>query len=224
MSVAEILLQIFSGPDRTAYVVIFHAAIYALIAFCILHSLLASNRVKNWVAEHFPALARHYRLLYNFAAVITLIFPVYLLGDAGPALWALPAPYNWLMNTLALAAIAGFFWSLRYYNLREFIGLAQISSEENNAAKLIISPLHRLVRHPWYFFMLVVMWTRQMNGTQFIFALVVTIYLIIGSRLEENKLIKQFGDSYRNYRSKVNGLIPLPWKILSNEEQNKLNS
>jgi methanethiol S-methyltransferase len=219
---SELLLQIFSRPDQTAYVVIFYAAIYALIAFCLLHSLLATNWLKRWMTQHFPRVAHHYRLLYNIIAIITLIVPVYLLGDAGPALWSWPTPYDWLMNALALAAIAGFFWSLRYYNLREFIGLPSVNPETINSAQLIISPLHRYVRHPWYFFMLVLIWTREMNSTQFIFALIVTAYLVIGSRLEENKLIAQFGDSYRNYSDKVSGLIPLPWKILSRSEQVRL--
>jgi len=49
-------------------------------------------------------------------------------------------------------------------------------------------------------------------------ALAITLYFVLGSRLEERKLIAVHGDTYRRYRAKVPGLLPLPWKRLSREE------
>lgn len=144
--------------------------------------------------------------------------------DRRPSLWLWPTPLNWLADSAAVFAVAGFIWSLKFYDLREFAGFHYPSKQNAfEVAKLRISPLHRFVRHPWYFFMLVIIWTREMNQTQLVSAIVVTLYLIIGSRQEENKLIAQFGDSYRDYRSQVNGLIPLPWKILSRNGQKKFD-
>jgi protein-S-isoprenylcysteine O-methyltransferase Ste14 len=42
--------------------------------------------------------------------------------------------------------------------------------------------------------------------------LVTLIYLIIGSRLEEQKLIREYGAAYEGYRKKVKSLIPWVWR------------
>ena len=57
-----------------------------------------------------------------------------------------------------------------------------------------------------------------MNTSFLISAILISLYLIIGSRLEEGKLIAFHGDQYRMYRKYVAALIPLPWRVLSKEK------
>jgi hypothetical protein len=45
-----------------------------------------------------------------------------------------------------------------------------------------------------------------------------TLYFIVGSRLEEAKLLAYHGAVYRRYRERVPGLMPLPWKTLTAHE------
>jgi protein-S-isoprenylcysteine O-methyltransferase Ste14 len=45
-----------------------------------------------------------------------------------------------------------------------------------------------------------------------------TAYFIVGSRMEERKLIAYHGERYRRYMAKVAGLVPLPWKTISKAE------
>ena len=82
----------------------------------------------------------------------------------------------------------------------------------------VISPLHRFVRHPWYFLGMVIIWTRDMNAAFLVTAAAVSIYFIIGSKLEERKLIVYYGDVYRRYMQRVSGLFPVPWRVLSRRE------
>ena len=86
--------------------------------------------------------------------------------------------------------------SLKYYDGREFLGLRQLN--ERNASvddqeQFQLSPLHRWVRHPWYFFALVIIWTRDMNSAMLIAAILMTLYFVIGSRLDERKLLRYHG-------------------------------
>ena len=81
-----------------------------------------------------------------------------------------------------------------------------------------LSPFHRHVRHPWYFFSLILIWTRDMNGAMLVSAVLLTLYFVVGSHLEERKLIAFHGDVYRRYMQRVPGLIPLPWRSLSPAE------
>jgi protein-S-isoprenylcysteine O-methyltransferase Ste14 len=45
-------------------------------------------------------------------------------------------------------------------------------------------------------------------------AILMTFYFVIGSRLEERKLLRYHGEIYHRYRERVPGLVPLPWKYL----------
>lgn len=188
-----------------------------------LHSWLAGLGLKERVGRRWPALLPAYRLLFNGLAVVLLIPPLWLTWAwPGEALWRWPA---WVAWPAALVTVAGFLWSLRWYDGMDFIGLRQWRSRGAPSAwhdSLVLSPLHRYVRHPWYSLGLLFLWTRDLNAGWLVATLAVTVYLVIGSRLEENKLIEAFGESYRRYRDRVPALLPLPWRYLSRTEAETL--
>ena len=201
-----------------------HMALLAIswLTYFAMHSLLASLWLKSWLAAHFPRIVPIYRLGFNSFAVLTLL-PIlwWTLHDRGPALWIWRWPLGWLANGLALAAIIGFMVSLKHYDTQEFLGMRQWKSGSqrvHDQEGFHLSPFHRYVRHPWYFFGLVLIWTRDMNSATLLSAVMTTIYFVIGSWLEEGKLQIYHGDIYRRYMKSVPGLIPLPWKSLSVEE------
>jgi len=163
-----------------------------------------------------------YRLFFNLLALLLLLPPLYLTYHLnGPWLWRWSGPAGWFVNGLALLAIALFYWTLRYYDSGEFIGLKQwrkrLESVEDQE-HFHLSPIHRFVRHPWYFLALVLIWSRDMNLPFLLTAIVITLYFWIGSRLEESKLMAYHGSLYQRYRERVPGLLPLPWRYLSKEE------
>jgi len=194
----------------------------AWLCYFLLHSLLASLLVKRWVAAHRPRLMPLYRLFFNGLALLLLIPPLWLTyAWQGPWLWRWSGPGWWLANGLALIALGLFWWSLRYYDASEFIGLRQWRQREERVEdqeRFHISPLHRFVRHPWYSLGLVLIWTRDMNLAFFWTAVVISLYFIAGSRLEERKLITYHGEAYRRYRALVPGLLPWPGRYLSKQE------
>jgi protein-S-isoprenylcysteine O-methyltransferase Ste14 len=191
-------------------------------AYGVVHSLLASTAMKRWFATHFPDYYRGYRLGYNLLAVVLLAPSLWLmLSYPGPPLWQWPTPVNWMVNGITLMALAGFMWSARYYDTGEFLGTRQLRSQRTepyDEAALSLSPLHRWVRHPWYFLGLAILWTREMDAALLTSAVMLTLYLVIGAHLEDNKLIARYGEPYRRYREKVPGLLPLPWRHLSRED------
>jgi hypothetical protein len=192
------------------------------LGYFVLHSVLASLRVKSWVALHHPERMPLYRLGYNIFAVLMLLPILWLMvRNPGPTLWAWQGLGAWLANGLALAAVIGFMKSLKYYDTQEFLGLRQWKSHTQRVEDLEgfhLSPFHRYVRHPWYSFGLVLIWTRDMNAAMLLSSVMMTVYFIIGSRLEEKKLVVYHGDVYRRYMERVPGLIPMPWKSLTAKE------
>ena len=198
------------------------------LAYFVAHSLLATLRVKHWVARRYPALWPAYRLAYNGLAVLLLAPIVWLIAThRGPLLWAWSGGAAWLANGLALAALYAFVVTLRYYDGREFLGLRRTSDESaesdvTDGGELRLSPLHRYVRHPWYSLALVLIWTRDMNPAGLVSALMMSAYFVIGACFEEARLLRQHGAVYRRYMARVAGLVPLPWKTLGAREATEL--
>ena len=184
-----------------------------------IHSLFASLRFKQFILLSYPGIMPCYRLIFNILAMLLLIPPVFLmLMYPGELVWQWSGNWRYLANSLALLAIAGFIFSLRSYDSSEFIGTRQLKEGRKDIKEresFHLSVFHRYVRHPWYAFALVLIWTRDMYISYLISAILMSLYFIIGSYLEEKKLIAFHGDQYRLYRKKVAALIPLPWRILS---------
>jgi len=196
------------------------------VAYFILHSLLASLRAKRFVQRRFPATLPAYRLVFNALSILLLLPLLWLVHrDPGPLLWAWEGPWRWLAVALWALAAGGFVGASRAYDMSVFLGLRQWRERRQKAEDpeaLHISSMHRFVRHPWYFFALLILWSRDQHLNQTVFYALTTAYLVVGSRLEERKLVRQYGDAYRDYQRKVAGLVPLPWRWLRADEAEAL--
>lgn len=198
----------------------------AWIAYAVVHSVLAAQATKRWVATRLSRLVPAYRLLYNLFAGLALLPILWLLWhDPGPWLWRWRGGLAWVMNGLGLLAVGLLLVGPGLYDLSEFLGLRQFHERREapeDQESFRIATLHRYVRHPWYALSLVVLWTRDMSAARLVSALWITIYFVVGSRLEERKLLARFGEAYREYLTRVPGLLPRPWKILSREDARRL--
>ncbi len=202
------------------------ALVLAWGVYGVIHSWLASLRMKGHVSRRWPWLMPGYRLWFNTVAAILLIPPLWLTFTLpGPQLWQWSGLSWWVANGLALLALLGVLWSLKDYDGSEFLGIRQWRDREmavEDQEAFHISQLHRFVRHPWYSLSLVLIWTRDMDLAFLVTAVVMTLYFILGSRLEERKLMVYHGERYRRYLRLVPGLVPLPWRYLSRQQAEEL--
>lgn len=196
------------------------------LGYFALHSLFASLTVKTYVSTRLPSLIPAYRLGFNFIATLLLIPPLWLMYQGqSQTLWTFTGIALWISHAVAVLAIAGFVYSLKFYDGQAFLGLRQLRDKTQSVTdqeSLYISPLHRFVRHPWYTFALMLIWTRPMDDLLLVTAIMLTLYFFLGSRMEERKLITYHGDIYKSYKSQVPGIIPLPWKFLTAEAAQQL--
>ena len=192
------------------------------LSYFALHSLFASLWLKSRVSLRWPGLMPGYRLMFNLLALLLLIPPLAMMGWLdGEPLWRYGALGDLLRFTFMGLAIAGFAWSLHFYDGREFIGIRQLKQglrDIEDQERLHISPLHRFVRHPWYALGLILVWTQEMDAARLVSAGMITGYLVIGSLLEERKLMIYHGVRYQRYRERVPGLVPLPHRYLTRDE------
>lgn len=198
------------------------------IGYFLIHSLTASLTLKRWVANHFGTLMPAYRLTFNFLSTVLLI-PILLLSYnwRSEPLWHWSPLLFWLTLIITLITIIAFFISTRYYDMAEFMGTRQWrerNDQVEDQEQFVIGKFHRFVRHPWYTMAIIIIWCREMDPIMLTNAIMITLYLIIGSRLEERKLVQYHGEVYKHYCHHVPGLIPRPWRYLSSSEARKLMS
>jgi protein-S-isoprenylcysteine O-methyltransferase Ste14 len=195
------------------------------VAFFVLHSLLASLKLKKKVQSLNPAFLRYYRLMFNLLAIALVLPPVwYMRAYPGVQVWSW-GNLTWLSHMVFVLSVLAFFWTLRYYDGKEFLGIRQIrehSDRLEDQEAFYISPMHRYVRHPWYTLALLIIWTRNMSESFMVSATLITLYFFIGSILEERKLLAYHGEQYQLYRKSVSGIIPLPWKYLGKDDADKI--
>jgi len=117
-----------------------------------------------------------------------------------------------LLGTSALL----FFLGARSYDAGQFLGFRQI--REGNlhngiaeAGELQTSGILGILRHPWYLAAILLIWARPLDISVIIVNAILTIYLIVGTYLEEKKLVREFGEKYRAYQKRVSMLIPYKW-------------
>ncbi len=177
----------------------------------LIHSILASTRAKDWVRAHTRWGSNRYRAIYNLVAAVSLV-PVLLISSrlGGVQLWQWPGRWPRLPNVAAGLVIVGFIYSLRSYDMLAFLGLRNPQGNQ----PLVTDGLHRWVRHPWYSLALIFLWTRDMNTSSLTEAIMLTLYIVGGSRLEERRLANEFGEAYQRYCLTVPALIPRPWRYL----------
>lgn len=192
----------------------------AWFGYFALHSVLAAASVKAWVGSRWPQFLPGYRIAFNLVATLSLIPVLWLVYGADSGwLWQWRGVRAWLANGFAAAAVVCLLVFGSGYDMGEFLGLRQLGADgRDQPESFTVSALHRFVRHPWYCIGLVLIWTRDMNGPLLVSALMITAYFVVGSKLEEAKLLAAYGEPYRRYMAKVPGLIPLPWKYLTASE------
>ncbi|MCU0496269.1 MAG: DUF1295 domain-containing protein [Anaerolineae bacterium] len=189
--------------------------LFALFLYALVHSLLAGTNAKALIRKRMGERAYHgfYRLLYNLFAVITL-FPINLLFVAFPqVVWTIDAPM--LLMIVQGIGVIGVVISLVQIDLGRFLGVRQaIAYFQDEPLPLPDEPLqmggiYRLVRHPLYLFSLMVIFAVPVMTEGYLaFAVGVAAYFILGSLIEEGRLVAAYGESYEQYRARVAWLIP----------------
>ncbi|MCW3789316.1 methyltransferase family protein [Plebeiibacterium sediminum] len=178
-----------------------------------LHSVLASNDVKSYFKKRFPSFYPYYRIFYNLIALFLLI-PMHLFQQSIPPIMLINKGV--LMSVLGggimfVGLILGLL-AFRNYSGKEFVGLDFRNDNVGlKTGNLNVSGLNQYVRHPLYFATLLMVWGYFIIWPTLmvlVIACVISVYLVVGTKLEEKKLIAEFGDQYLQYKKQVPMLIP----------------
>jgi Putative protein-S-isoprenylcysteine methyltransferase len=183
----------------------------SLIFYYVLHSILANTKIKAFLMERFIP-QQYYRLMFNVISV-GLLIPIFYLYKGIPT--SLIFEFMVLENIglgIAVIGILLLILALGQYNLAEFSGTQQLKqSTLLMPESLKTTGFNAYVRHPLYFCGLLILWGGFLSSPTYLFlviSVVSTAYLYFGTKLEEEKLIADFGEEYLNYQKRVGMLIP----------------
>jgi len=127
-------------------------------------------------------------------------------------------PLNIARIILVYASLLMFFWAFFFdYDSLSFFGIRQIlnainKNKINYKNDVKKSGLLGIVRHPMYLALIIYLWCETFTMADIIVHIILTIYIVIGTILEEKKLVLEFGDAYIEYQKEVPMLIPLAIK------------
>lgn len=200
------------------------------VCWCTMHSLLINTTVVDFLKRVFPGLIRNYRFCYNIIACITII-PVVVVTrlQAGEIVFGWYGYSNFLRITMLAIALYLFRGGAKIYDFETFLGIKQYRTGEEqllltDSGEIVEEGVFAVTRHPWYLGSLLLIWSVLPSYPEGVFlaAAILSIYLIIGTLLEEQKILARYGERYRQYSAQVSMLFPWKW-ILRTLSRNREN-
>ena len=180
------------------------------LAFGLVHSLMAACRFKKLCQGVMGRYFAYYRLLYSILALLSLAgVLVWQFSFRSTPVGSFPV-IKWLAGILAgIPGILLMGVSIRKY----FFNLSGVSvlTRQRESDVLATGGLHGYVRHPLYLGTLLFIWTLFFFFpliSNLLSCIMITMYTLIGIRLEEKKLLEKFGEAYASYRKRTPMLIP----------------
>ena len=180
--------------------------------FAIQHSGMARKAFKHWWLRFVPAPIERATYVLFSSAVLALM--IWLWQPVSITVWRIESPLAVALLTSvywlgwALVLVAAFLIShLELFGIKQALDTVLRLKAPDTSFKTPL--LYRLVRHPMYAGFLMAFWaTPHMTVGRLVFAVTCTLYIVIGSRLEEKDLLELFGDPYRRYQQRIGRLIP----------------
>ncbi|MCA3747729.1 MAG: hypothetical protein IN808_01130 [Rubrobacter sp.] len=195
------------------------------------HSLLASRRAKDLACRIVGPRYRNglYRFLYNLQAVVLVAWAARrFLSLPDRELYRVPAPWSLLLRLGQCASVAVLLSGVRVIGVLDFAGISSLldllrgrnprpepeAQGPPSEGELKIAGAFRLTRHPGNLAALgIFLLFPRMTVNRAVLALFVTLYVILGSLHEEQRLRAAYGAAaYDRYRRSVPFLLPRPWK------------
>lgn len=183
------------------------------LLFFIQHSGMVRTPFQIWLASVAP---RHcHPSIYAIASGIVLTAVVLLWQTAPTVCYRFEGPLQLLPLAASALAIAGFIWAVLKLKTFDPFGripiMASVDGREPRPPDFVVQGPYLWVRHPLYFFMLVLIWSAPVvSSDRLLFDVLWTAWIVLGAHLEERDLVVQFGETYRRYQKAVPML--LPWK------------
>jgi protein-S-isoprenylcysteine O-methyltransferase Ste14 len=184
-----------------------------LAAFALQHSVMARPGFKRWWTRLVPTPAE--RSTYVMSTNLVLILLFWQWRPMGGVIWDVQDPVGrGLCHGLFAAGWAIVLGTTFLINHFDLFGLRQVwlylCGKPYTPLAFKTPGPYKWVRHPLYVGWLIAFWaTPTMTIAHLVFAVGMTIYILVAIRFEERDLVEYHGEGYTDYRRQVPMLIPL---------------
>ena len=184
--------------------------------FAVQHSVMARKGFKELWTKVIPEVIE--RSTYVLLSSLALLLLFWQWRPMGDVIWDVSGSnLGTMLIAISLVGWLLVLVSTFLINHFELFGLKQVffnlKGRESTYGEFKTPGIYKFVRHPIYFGFTVAFWaTPIMTVAHLIYAVATLGYVIIGIFLEERDLVATFGDEYKEYKSQVSMLIPLPPK------------
>ena len=118
-----------------------------------------------------------------------------------------------IMRSFFFLAIIGTCWGMWALRSVDMFGLDAVIKNHKDESTVVkpfsIRGPYRWVRHPLYLFTIMLFWSYPViTADRLLLNVLWTLWIVIGTALEERELVEDFGDDYRDYQAKVPMLLP----------------
>ena len=184
------------------------------ILFFIQHSVMIRTSFRNQLASIIPP--RYHPSTYAVASGIALTAVVLLWQPSQTVVYHAEGLLRFLARAISLFAVVGFSWGVRALGNFDTFGLVPIKvhlrGKQLRPPNFVLRGPYLWIRHPLYFFMIVLIWSApDVSLDRLLFNILWTLWIVVGSYLEERDLVAEFGEKYRQYQKTVPMLFP--WRF-----------
>jgi len=184
------------------------------LVFFIQHSSMIRGAFRRWSEGFIPPYC--HGAFYAISSGAILLVLVVFWQDSGRVVVIIEGIARLLLRLTFILSIVGLLWSARSLRSFDIFGKNQIRAQMEHrqlaAMPFAVRGPYRYVRHPFYFFMLLMIWSfPDVSLDRLLFNSFWSVWIVVGTVLEERDLTVSFGVVYQDYQRKVPML--LPWRI-----------
>ena len=184
-----------------------------VFVFGLQHSIMARRAFKEKILQLFPAPIE--RATFVLASGVILSAAVWCWQTVPGIVWSVESNIaKMILWSFYLAGWGYLVASMFVTNIFELLGLRQaylfFRGIPHTPVKFVKKWMYSYSRHPMMLGILVGMWSiPEMSVSHMLFSLTLSIYIVIGVLFEERDLVKQYGNTYREYRRDIGTFITL---------------
>ena len=185
------------------------------LSFFIQHSIMIRQSFRSGLSKFIKP--QFHGAMYAIASGVFLLIVVVFWQKSDYLLVSPQGILRWLLRLVYFLSFVGFFWGVKALGPFDAFGITSIKRHLRGkkpppTMPFVIRGPYRWVRHPLYFFCLLLIWScPDLTVDRLFFNILWTAWIFVGAKLEERDLVADIGDAYREYQRSVPMIIP--WRI-----------
>ena len=183
------------------------------LAFFIQHSGMVRRSFRSWLGRRVPQ--AFHAAAYAVASGLVLAGVVLFWQPSTTVVVEVGGLWRGLLRGVAFLGVVGVLWGVMVFRDFDPFGRqpirAALAGRPHPSPCFVVRGPYRWVRHPLYFFTLVLLWAMpDLSLDRLLFNVLWSVWIVLGAFLEERDLVADFGEEYRQYQKSVPMLMP--WK------------